>query len=213
MRYLLFFFLLFSTSAYSQTNRSLLQTYVKKGTYLVGGSINGSFRSYSRAASSPESNPDKGTVADFKGDVKAGYFLSPTIAVGLQASLNYFNYKNEIKGNGPNSTFFLYGPFVRGYVVNGLFGEAGFGMGLRNFNSNVDSKLLEGKLAVGYTHFINQKVAIEPLLSLRYLQNNYPTSAGVVRQTEFGPAFGVAVHAFLYRGKMGIQTERPRNKY
>ncbi len=213
MRYLLFFFLLVSTTAYSQTNRSLIQTHVKKGTYLVGGSINGSFRSYSRSASNPESNPDKGTVADFKGDVKAVYFLSPNIAMGLQASVNHFNYKNEIKGSGPNSTFFLYGPFVRGYIKNGLFGEAGFSLGLENFNSNEDSKLVEGKLAMGYTHFLNHKVAIEPLLSLRYLQNNYPTSAGAVRQTEFGPAFGVAVHAFLYRGRMGINTERPRNKY
>ncbi|PSR57020.1 hypothetical protein AHMF7605_27810 [Adhaeribacter arboris] len=213
MRYLLLFFLLVSTIAYSQTNQSSLKTFVKKGTYLVGGSVNGSFRSYSRTATSTEANPDRGTVVDFKGDLKAGYFITSNIAVGLQASINHFNYKNELKGTGPISTLFLYGPFVRGYLKNGLFGETGFSIGLENLNSTVDSKLIEGKVALGYTHFLNQKVAIEPLLSFRYLQNNYPTSTGAIRQTEFGPTFGVAIHAFLYRGKMGIHTERPRHKY
>ena len=201
-----------SIPAFSQSTKSTLRPVIRKGTFLLGGSINGSFRNYS--SNTPgEGTQNRGSVLDVKGDTRVGYFVLSNLAVGGQASINHFNYKNDQTGGGSHITYLLYGPFVRGYLKNHFFGEAGVGFGTDNSISNVDTKLLEGKIAVGYTHFLNTKVAIEPILSFRYLQNKYLGPNGYVRQTEIGPSFGLAIHAFLYRGNMGVESTYRRSKY
>lgn len=166
MNRLFFILLLFiSIPAFSQSTKSTLRPVIRQGTYLLGGSINGSFRNYS--SNNPgEANPNHGSVLDVKGDSRIGYFLLKNLAVGGQASINHFNYKSDLTGGGSHNTYLLYGPFVRGYFKNHFFGEAGVGFGTDNSITNVDTNLLEGKLAVGYTHFLNTKVAIEPILSV-----------------------------------------------
>lgn len=198
----------------AQNKRNNLNSFVKNGTFLLGGAVNGSFRSYTRDSSSPnEKRDDQGTVVDVKGDARVGYFLFDNLGVGVQASIHHFNYKSENTSSTPINTYLLYGPFVRGYLNNGIFGEVGVGFGVDNSIPNVDTELLEGRLAFGYSYFLTDKIAIEPILSLRYLRNKYLAYDGMTTQTEIGPSFGVAIQAFLFRGSMPVDRNFRRSRY
>ncbi|CAA9211854.1 MAG: hypothetical protein AVDCRST_MAG95-157 [uncultured Adhaeribacter sp.] len=211
MRYIFVLLFLAALPLCAQTKYGSQNAFIKNGNFLLGGSVNGSFRSYTRD-SPTEQGDDKGTVVDFKGDARLGYFVFDNLGIGAQASIHHFNYKSESTSSNP-ITYLLYGPFVRGYLNNGLFGEAGVGFGADNSVPATDTRLLEGRFTVGYSIFITEKVALEPIISLRYLQNKFITAAGTTRQTEVGPSFGLAVQAFLFRGSMPVNKMFRRSSY
>jgi hypothetical protein len=211
MRVLFILFFFAALPVFAQNKYGSQKAFIKNGNFLLGGSVNGSFRSYTRDAPT-EQGDDKGTVLDFKGDARVGYFVFDNLGAGVQASIHHFNYKSDNTSSNP-ITYLLYGPFVRGYLNNGIFGEVGVGFGADNSVPSADTRLFEGRFSVGYSIFITQKVALEPIVSFRYLQNKYLTSTGTTRQTEIGPSFGLAVQAFLFRGSMPVNKAFRRGSY
>ncbi|TVR88836.1 MAG: hypothetical protein EA411_03880 [Saprospirales bacterium] len=149
--------------------------HVEQGAMMIGGAI--SFTSIEN------DNSSNSTVFSFYPGV--AYFVANNFALGLQ--LEYNRVKN------PNSTLTSYGfaPLARGYVVGGLFGQAEYGWSESKFESPfTESKKSESAFAIGagYTAFLNNSVALEPLLFYSFEDDG----------NIFG--FRLGVQAFLGRG-------------
>jgi hypothetical protein len=94
----------------------------------------------------------------------------------------------------------LAGPFVRYYLLNGVFGEASFAGGLHNFSTGFKSTLYEGTVGIGYAHFINEKFSLEPTFTIRYFRE----SDGYKSYSSVGPMIGFGIQAYLLRKKAHV---------
>jgi outer membrane protein len=142
--------LLTSATTYAQFN---------KGRMLVGGQL-----------SLNTTSPD----ADYKGvsfslAPQFGYFVVNNFAVG--AGINYSAQKNKSDYSSYFSTSLQFQPFVRYYFKPGIFvhGSYGIGAGRTEFTSdNVSYNLYSWTAAAGYAIFLNDHVAIEPMLGYKW---------------------------------------------
>lgn len=143
---------------------------IEKGRFLAGGSLGLSFQNYKSQFDGNTTDETKST--SFSLSPRAGYFLTDAIAAGagLNLSLSSSKYDDDDKYNG-TSIFFT--PFVRYYLPQGLFGQFEIGIGSSKDKwtyVNDDDEVYKYKsffwsLGVGYAYFLNDNVAIEPMVS------------------------------------------------
>lgn len=190
-------------SLLAQENKSyLMRAKVKHGSMLIGGNLTGYYYKTSDELSKPGEKLE-GSLMQASLKSKTGYFIWNDFAVGLDVFLVHNSEKidgTETETVPLRETYLLAGPFVRYYLLNGVFGEASIAGGLHNFSTGFKSTLYEGSVGVGYAHFINEKFSLEPILSFRYFYK----SDGNKTYVTYGPMIGFGVQAYLLRKKAHV---------
>ncbi|GEO07321.1 hypothetical protein AAE02nite_49850 [Adhaeribacter aerolatus] len=199
--------------SYSQNNSGhLVNAYILKGSYMIGGGISSSFNGYTYQT--PNQSADKGSILRVNTDLKVGYFNWEDIGIGLKANLSYYNRQSDSTSNDLRQTILLVGPFVRGYLDNGIFGEISGGWGANNIFRISQSNLFRGEAGVGYTYFLgdigrqnywlrNKQIAIEPMLLFRYDRQNFGAKKNSDNyRSEYGPEIRLSVQVFFLRQTM-----------
>jgi outer membrane protein len=158
-----FAFALICSGAYAQFNQ---------GRYLVGGSLG-----FTANTVKAKANSTTNTVAhttSFTVAPDAGYFIIDNLAAGAALSIT----TQSQKGDGTNSfkfsqTDFTLTPFVRYYLDPGIFfqGQVGFGSSSEkskatgsNTTTTTKYGVFDWALAAGYAYFLNDFVAVEPMV-------------------------------------------------
>jgi outer membrane protein len=169
-----------------------------KGHFIVDGSI---FFSTNNSKSEQGGFKTKSEAFGFGISPKAGYFIADRFALGLETSFGYtdneFTNTDGTKSSG-NSTAISVGPFVRYYLVNGIFGQASLGFGTSNSESNgFENKndFFNYQLGVGYAIFLNQHISLEPIISYSYSKNKSDQS--IFETTNNGFTLGAGFTIYL----------------
>jgi hypothetical protein len=193
--------------AFGQKNESFLtDAYVVKGSWMLGGDLSSSWKSYSKDQGAIK-NMDKGRIfrLDMRG--KIGYFLLEDFGLGLKAQGSHLNLKSDSTGLAPRQTVVTAGPFLRKYFKEGIFGEAGAGMGLDHLSGGLQWDILAADLGMGFTYFLNNNIAVEPILALVYSRQKAGTQTQV-SHTQIGPEFRLGIQAFLFKPRIATPEGR-----
>jgi hypothetical protein len=145
--------------------------FVKQGAMMAGGTV--SFVSSTDKNKTGGVTVTNGTSTIFSLAPNFGYFLANNLALGtaLQLSFGKSDPGNPNYGRS-NFTAISLVPFVRYYLNMGIFFQGEFGVGsvrskstiLGNANTIEKISSSSWSIATGYTIFINENVAIEPML-------------------------------------------------
>ena len=179
---------------------------------MIGGGISSSFNGYTYQT--PNQPADKGSILRVNTDLKVGYFNWEDIGIGLKTNLSYYNRQSDSTSNDLRQTILLVGPFVRGYLDNGIFGEISGGWGSNNIFRISQSNLFRGEAGIGYTYFLgdigrqnywlrNKQIAIEPMLLFRYDRQNFGAKKNSDNyRSEYGPELRISVQVYFLRQTM-----------
>lgn len=148
---------------------------VNQGAWMVGGSAGFSSEKLKDAEEST-------TTIDLSPNL--GYFIADDLAIGLGVNLHSESF------DGESTTLFGLGPFVRYYFADAIFAQAGVNLGLG------DIEFTEFHVGVGYSWFVSNDVAIEPVLFYR----SFSVDGDFGDSSTFGLAIGV--QAFAHRDGM-----------
>jgi len=96
-------------------------------------------------------------------DTYLGYFIFNQFASGLKVDYTLFREK-YIERFNIKYEYFILEPFIRYYFSFGLFGESSIGYGFSKYDDQLKEKLSTWNLGVGYSIFLNEKLAIEPVI-------------------------------------------------
>ncbi|PKV75367.1 hypothetical protein [Pontibacter ramchanderi] len=200
----LFFFAILSVRA-QENESSLIRAKIKHGSLLLGGNLQGSYQLTTSELNSTGQKVD-GRRIDFNLRSKNGYFVFEDFAVGLDVSVLHQSSKitevSDTEREASRETFVMAGPFVRYYMLNGVFGELTMLAGLNNFNDvNRKYKALEGGAGLGYAFFVNRQFSLEPVISMRYFRK---VDRDGRAYSEFGPMIGFGLQAYLLRQKSHV---------
>lgn len=209
-------FCLISFSSFSQHNSSHLENaFLLRGTWMLGGGITPSFHGYKEQKGGKA--VDKGSILNLNVDTKVGYFNWKDIGIGLKTSFNHNNLRSDSTTfKDVRQTIILAGPFVRGYLDNGLFGELSGQWGLNNIGggSGLQSDLFNGEIGFGYSYFLssvgrqnywlrNKQVAVEPMILFRYFRQTFSgTSNSENFYAEYGPEFRISLQVYIHKQTM-----------
>jgi outer membrane protein len=159
---LLIALLISTTGVFAQFNQ---------GRWLAGGSV-GFSTTTMKTKTDAGTNTD-GTSTSFGLGPQAGYFVMDNLAVGASLMLSASKSKSDGTPSVTysNSTIGLY-PFVRYYLDEGIFFQGTIGGGSSKGKTKFNNTTTEDKfgnflwgLGVGYAYFLNDFVAIEPIVS------------------------------------------------
>jgi len=158
-----------------------LSAQLQKGTILASGEI--SFNSTSN------SENDDFSSTDFSLTPRAGYFFTDNFVAGALVSFSSSN--TEDTNFELEQTMFGFGPFVRYYLDNGLYGEVAY-----DFVSSTlgDADAVTGSWItprVGYAAFLNDHVSVEPSIF-------YSIGGGDLYEnvSNFGIAIGFGIYLY-----------------
>ncbi|MCC9138224.1 hypothetical protein ACFSKU_14280 [Pontibacter silvestris] len=199
-KYLLLFLLFSPVLTLAQENESfLIRGKVKQGSIMIGGNAAGYYNKVKDDlyGSSYEANKIWLEIR-----AKNGYFIRHDWAIGLDISLHHEsqNITTAAVRHPLRETSLIFGPFTRYYLAGAFFGEFMVGVGLHDFSSGPNNNIVASNLGVGYSYFINQQLAVEPILSFRYQRDVYHSQ----RRVSYGPMIGIGVQAFLLRQRSHI---------
>jgi outer membrane autotransporter protein len=141
-----------------------------QGTMLVGGDVD--FYSYSSKMKDGNTTVKTGTQTSFGLSPRFGYFVIDKLAVGASVNLSLSKYDSKSSfGSDNTSTGVSIGPFVRYYFDPGFFVQGSFGVGATNYHydnvggeNDVKYRTSNFGLGVGYAYFLNDNIAIEPMI-------------------------------------------------
>jgi len=162
-----------------------LMAQFNKGRMLVGGTASFSSLTTKDAAYSSDITNDMFTLTP-----QAGYFIVDNLAVGLDASFG--SGKSTTSSGTTKFTYILAGPFIRYYLKPGIFFQGEYQFGSEKLTINIPSYLNQTvtetlsawALSAGYALFLNEHVAIEPMVSYKSTiakETDYKgTNAGIV---------------------------------
>ena|SRR5688572_15241484 len=160
----------FTVAAFLIMSQMVSAQVVGQGAWMVGGSAG--FQSF-KFKDADEST----TIIDFSPNL--GYFIADDLAIGLGLNVT------SISSDGESFTDFGLGPFVRFYFADAIFAQAGVNLGLG------DSEFTEFQVGVGYSWFLNDGVAIEPML----FYNSHSEDGDTFDASTFGLSIGVQAFA------------------
>ncbi len=157
-------FILVASGAFAQFNQ---------GRYLVGGSVGLNSSTFKADNGNTTTTTGKQTSFSFSPD--AGYFVIDNLAVGASLGLSTSAYKSDGSSDKSNSTNVTIIPFVRYYLDPGVFFQAHVGggsgkdkdtytAGQTTITTTTKVSLLNWGVGVGYAYFLNDFVAVEPVL-------------------------------------------------
>ena len=154
---------LICSGAYAQFNQ---------GRYLAGGSVGFSATTSKAKTDAATSTYLHSTSFNISPDI--GYFVIDNLAVGAALNLSSSTSKGDGNDNSKTTlTNFSLTPFARYYLSQGIFfqGQVGFGTGSRkekengsNTTTTTKHGVFDWALSAGYAYFLNDFVAIEPMV-------------------------------------------------
>lgn len=187
----------------AQENSShLIRAKVKQGAFMIGGSVNANFYTVSDELTAP-GQKFEGTTINAIIKSKIGYFIWNDFAAGVDWTLTHVSLDvsaTEVKEKPYRETMMLAGPFFRYYLDNGIFTELTAQLGLHNFTTGNKYDLIDAGFGVGYSHFINEKFSIEPVLTFRYFKK----TENDMSYMTMGPMLGVGIQAYIIRKKAHV---------
>jgi len=145
-----------------------------KGAIMASGSIGMSFNTSKYDDGNSVSTQGKSNTIQLNPNI--GYFISDGLAVGAGINAMHYSFKNDGSADKVSMNTIALAPFVRYYTDMGLFGHGSvaFGAGsTKNINDLGGGATNETKEKIGifgfeigggYAYFLNDNVAIEPLL-------------------------------------------------
>jgi len=143
----------------------------EKGRALIGGSL--AFSTETQKSKGNGSTVTLGKETSFSFDPQAGYFIIDNLAVGAGLGITMTKWKDEFDNDEDESyTSFEFQPVVRYYLPVGVFFQGQVGVGTAKWkyeDGSPDEKYGTSSfsLAVGYAHFLNEHVAVEPVVAYR----------------------------------------------
>ncbi|MEL6560792.1 MAG: outer membrane beta-barrel protein [Bacteroidota bacterium] len=162
---------------------SQLSAQTEKGNMLLGGSVNFSYTDNDFDTGS--STNDISTNTSLNINPSFGYFIADNFVVGANIGLSFFSSESDSGNLTTSSNGVTFGPFARYYTDSGLFGTVGFGFGSSNFEQESDfgdadftSSTFSWNIGVGYAIFLNESIAIEPLISYNRSVSDPNTDVG-----------------------------------
>ncbi|GAA4298593.1 hypothetical protein GCM10023183_06940 [Nibribacter koreensis] len=161
---------------------------------MVGGGVNGAYRSIQNQSGHSSVS---GSKKQFDGQGRFGYFVINDLALGALGTVSHTSVKMDGANANP-TTHILVGPFARYFLNNGIFGEASYGIGIQNVSDSQKRDLSEARAGIGYSLFLNPKVAIEPAILFTYYKEKNPASPGH-HYTEIGPSLNLGLQVYLFR--------------
>lgn len=165
-------FTLLSAFAFLLAAQTVSAQTVSKGAWMIGGTA---------GFSSTKFKSSDNSVSMLNISPSIGLYVIDDLAVGL--GLSYASVSFD--GDSESSTSLS--PFVRYYVVNPIFLQAGVDLGLDEGSG------MAVNAALGYSWFLNDNVAIEPQL----FYQNFNRDGEVGDFSTFGLAIGI--QAFIGR--------------
>jgi hypothetical protein len=153
-----------------------------KGRWLAGGNVSLSASSYKGnyiIGPGGTSQELKTTSTNFSLGPQAGFFVANFLAVGTTISVNggrtnwdaFDPATGELAPAVSKNSSFNLGPFVRYYLPQSIFFHAGVNFGWGKSSTKGGSLTNEGtssefhyRGAVGYAYFLNDYVALEPMI-------------------------------------------------
>ena len=173
---------------------------ITKKHLLVGGS----FGFYMNNSSDTDPDGNKifgGKIRAIETDLYCGYFLLNRFAIGIKPDFEVKWEELEPNYSKTETLTFILNSFLRYYLRFGLFGEGTIGIGTLNswHNANLWRKreVLSWSLGVGYSIFITNRFAIEPVLSYKNLRETEMVHEKDFRISE-GFNFRIGFQIYLY---------------
>ena len=163
-----------------------------RNSVMIGGSLSAAYYSGEIKAAGITEKYD---ITEITATPKIGWFIRQPLAVGLSTEFIYLTVDFD-ETRDTSSSFLLGGPFVTYYFPNHIFGEASFGYGFNTINDDQQTNLIRIAGGIGYSLFLNEKVAVEPMLRYVYDQRKMP---GEVKDTRGGVQLMVGLQVYLYR--------------
>ncbi|HZY81557.1 MAG TPA: outer membrane beta-barrel protein [Cyclobacteriaceae bacterium] len=192
---------LISSGAFAQFNQ---------GRMLVGGGFDFSVDVHKTETGSTTTK--NGTSVSFGITPNFGYFVMDNLAVGASLGLNastytYADNNSTFKKSNSSSVNFI--PFARYYVDPGIFFQvhAGGGGGTFKVDRRVNNPAINDEpektgtftwgIGVGYAYFLNDFVAVEPMVLYSGLNTKYKSQDPVYTTKTSGPSLRVAFQIYL----------------
>lgn len=157
---------LICSGAYAQFNQ---------GRILAGGAIG-----FSATTTKAKSNSATNTLyhnTSFTVMPNVGYFVIDKLAVGAGLGLGVHSQKGDGNSNYKSTnTSFALTPFARYYLDPGIFFQAQVGFGSESDKTKLDGSntttttkygVFDWAVAAGYAYFLNDNVAIEPMIGFK----------------------------------------------
>ena len=140
---------------------------ISKKHFLVGGALG--FNMNNLSVTNKDGSTYQNKTNTFNSDIYFGYFFINQLAIGIYPDFEFQWYWNN--NNVEKTMIFTLNSFLRYYFRFGLFGEGTIGIGTSKSwdNANLWRKreVFSWGLGVGYSLFITNNIAIEPVLSYK----------------------------------------------
>jgi hypothetical protein len=175
-----------------------------QGTKIVGGDFGLEF-STSKSKYNNQT-VTTGNSTSFTLEPKFGYFVIDNLAVGGELSISSYTSKYEDYDGKSTGTSIAIGPFVRYYFPPKIFVEAKYAVGTAKYKDDFFGDMEESKYALsafslgaGYAAFINENIAIEPMLGYQLIgQKNKTDNEPAVKNTDGGLFIRVGFQIYLH---------------
>lgn len=143
----------------------------EQGSIIAGGSV--SLDLNSQKAEDPSgTSVDIGSSTNISFNPTFGYFVIDNLALGLEIGISSSKFESDDGTFESKNSVTAFGPFVKYYLDNGVFGmgSVGFGSANSEFTSggsttSNDLSVFQWRIGVGYAAFLNEFVAVEPMVS------------------------------------------------
>ena len=189
-----------------QNMSSLINAKIKDGSIMVGGNLGASYQKFTR--NNLHTNmKEKGDLITVRFATKTGYFFLPDFCVGLNAAVEHTSINVDSTRYGSKTTLVQAGPFVRYYLDNGIFGELNVNAGVNTVKGGDKTDIKSGAIGIGYAYFLNDRVAIEPLLSFNYVQGRTDNQDKNTKDSQFGPVLNLGIQAYLWSPTRVLPTK------
>src|SRR5689334_11602942 len=137
---------------------------IKQGGWMAGGSLGLNFgtNQYERPGSSQNTTIITETrYSQFNFSPKIGYFLTESIALGLNVNLGTTTNKDKDGDERSTTSSYTVGVFGRYYFPMKLFIETEAGIGKQKTDGDTKNNLFTYSIGAGYAAFLNDNVALE----------------------------------------------------
>jgi hypothetical protein len=145
----------------------------EQGKMLVGGNFGLEFSTSKSKYNNQTSTNGKST--SFSLEPRFGYFVINNLVVGGELGLGLSSFKYDGEDDKWTSTAITIGPFVRYYFQPGIFVEGKYAIGTMktkddDFVGDVEEykySLSSVSLGAGYAYFLNENIALEPMIGFQ----------------------------------------------
>lgn len=104
-----------------------------------------------------------------------GFFIINRMALGLKVNSIFTKTKYLTDGDLTKESKLLLSPFIRYYVYSDFFGEFDLGYGKISYEEDT-GVIFRGLLCIGYSIFLNDKISLEPIISLNKYKENWKSN-------------------------------------